>query len=173
MQMIYVVSFILMLVATIGSHSKDEAIRISAASDGLAQQLGAWHRAAHERCRSGCVPGTVDPRSMLPPALADLAAYDRGYFTTRYDPVSRLLVTHMTNAFHQTESVSFGTIAASMRKMIIEGHSIGAGIWNGSSVSPLHYYYNASVPVKPPYDVPVDFMGVSIPDGSPILVTRL
>lgn len=180
MQFLYVVGLIMMLGIVGGQLSKEKARDVASESDGVAKQFTMWHRAAYDRCsKAACAGGTVSTADIiqyLPEPMRGLqnSPYTRGWFTTRYDPTTKLLVSHMTTTFKRTEQVSFGTIATALYNDSMMGQTSSAGVWSGTEIQALRPapVDSAVTDGKLPFlTIPPNFMGVTIPVGSPIVAS--
>lgn len=137
----------------------------------IAEQMSLWHRGAHDRCVDiGCGTGVVNPGAYLSPVMQAGDVAGLGYFVTRYDAGTNLLVTYMPND-NIRGGVTYGLIAARLH-LKTPGQTSQVGSWNaaGGIVEPNYtpgYEPTSVVTLSSP------FAGATIADGSPVIVSRL
>lgn len=138
----------------------------------VAEQMSLWHRGAHDRCVAvGCATGLVTPGTYLAPVMQAGTVDDLGYFITRYNATSGLLVTYMADGFASRGSVTHASVGAALQ-LEVPGQTSQTGLWNAGAgiVEPN---YTPGYAPDTVITLPSPFAGGTITDGSPVIVSRL
>lgn len=138
----------------------------------VAEQMALWHRGAHDRCVDvGCATGVVDPAAYLAPVMAAGDVAGLGYFTSRFDTGTNLLVTYMADGFVARGNVSHGRVAAALQVQT-GGQTTQVGFWN-STDGVVEPNYTPGLEPSAVVSLPSPFAGVTLTDGTPVIVSRL
>jgi len=188
MQFMFVISFILVLIAGVTSNAQKAAEVVEMEAGTLARQMGSWHHAATLACAANaCGPGgrigdtTAElnaVRGYLPLALRNQGIYTSGVIESRYDDINRVVVTTLAANVNVRfnnggdSSISFGSVAAAMRVQGMTGQSSYAGIWANGRVNTLRHHSMANAEVTLPYTIG-SAITAGLPSGTPILVGKL
>ncbi|MTH97587.1 hypothetical protein [Roseibium sp. RKSG952] len=172
MQILFIVSLSIMLMSMWlflleADHGIDHV-----ESFAVAEQMSLWHRGAHDRCIDvGCAKGVVDPAGYLAPVMSAGKIVGRGYFTTRFDTASNLLVTYMADGFVARGNVTPARVAAALR-VKTGGQTTQVGFWNATDriVEPNYSYGLEPTAVVA---LPSPFAGTVLKDGTPVIVSKL
>jgi len=175
MQIMYVVSFLLMLFVLILTQARDDAAVVENDSTAVAASMILWHTEATHECNDhACAGGVVDVYSRLPPMVKAGPAFASSptspKFITRYDNVNNTLVTYMATSASRA-SVSFGTVNGAMAEIAKQrGDTSQVGRWDSSSGRV--YFGFKNVAGNRWQTLPNPFMGGIIPDGSPVMLSH-
>lgn len=169
MQIMYVLVFLVSLIVVASTTTRDNEALSASAGESVAGHMAIWHRAAVGACEGGCPGGVVDVRPSLHPHVASAPAFASARFTSRYDNVNNVLVTYMNAGYRGAMDGGFGTVAAGLQ-YAGKGESSHMGVWDASARAVMFSRpppnSQRSMPLASP------FMGGTIPDGSPVMVSR-
>lgn len=174
MQIMYVVSFLLMLFVLLLTQARDDAALVENDSTAIAQAMVLWHSVATKECAdTPCPGGIVDVFNNLPPAVKAGPAFASSptapRFISRYDNVNGTLVTYMPAASAVRSSVSFGTVNGALAEMAAKrGETSHLGHWDSATGKVIFGILNSGA--ERSKSLPSPFMGGIIPDGSPVML---
>lgn len=177
MQLMFVLTFMIMLATSMVSVSKRSSEDLASKADGVARQMEAWHRAAREMClHAGCGGGLVAPYSFLPQDLRNGQAFQNGSYVTLYDSTNKLVLTFLSGNY-QRAGLGYGPIAAALGETL-DGPTNEIGTFNGSVIMPLRPLWRIHAPGEPaPPQSPIalnsPFAGHTIPVGTPVILSRI
>lgn len=169
MQILYLVSFALILISlsTFGIREDNEAVVFEAGA--TAAQMSMYHAAAVDMCqKTACGSGVINPTPYLHPQIAAGNLHSRGLFVTRYDAATKTVLTYMNGGYALRGSVTFGTVIAAIRDLQ-PGETSSVGKWDrqaGRVVPSYSRGYAVS------YAVPTSIRS-AVPNGSPVFVNHL
>jgi len=182
MQLMYIVSFILVFMATVVSGARNNADRLEGESGASAMQLSAWHNAAVRRCMaSACAPNAViavaEIRNFLLPSQSNNPMWTRSApMVASYHTSDGLVVSFLTQEFEAfgASGRNFATVAAALHAAGKGEHSSHAGRMTPSGFVPLTRRPGQASPALP-FSIPAGSYGTTapIPNGSVVLASRI
>jgi hypothetical protein len=177
MQIMFALTFILMLVASMTSLATRTNENLASTSDSVAWQMTAWHRAAVDLCaRTTCPGGMVDPFEYLNEGLKNGQAFRNGSFISVHEPTTRQVVTFLSGSY-QRSGLGYASISGALSQTLT-GPSNDIGTYDGSVIVPFRPFWMVHSPNDPdttphPIALSSPFAGRTIPVGSPVILSRL
>ena len=176
MQILYFTMFMttLILYAVLGLSPEETKFRIDREVFGA--HMSSWHKAAVRTCAgeepgtSVCPSGTVDPVAKMLPTMKNAPAFDDDRFTSRFDAGTGILATIVSAAAEDETGLTHDLMMAGLNEQV-DGESSMIGIFDRSTsrvaFTALTGIYKTTYIVLPPS------ISGSVPDGSPVIVSRI
>jgi hypothetical protein len=172
MQIAYMLSMFLAIMAFLYMGRERPVDPVQDESLALVQQMSAWHKGAIRVCvKTACSTGTVNPSAELPKAIKDGSSVTSAKFKTRYDASAKILVTYLSEGALKPVGPTLGTVSAAFAKEFRGEATSEVGQFDGSTDKVVPNYipgYALGAVLK----VPATIAG-SIADGAPVIATRM
>lgn len=177
MQIMYALTFIIMIFTSMVSLAHRDSAELESKSDAVAWQMTAWHRAAVDMCKATtCTTGILSPFNYLSEPLRNGKAFTNGAFVAVYNAPNRTLLTFMSGKYQRAD-LSYGSVAAALSETL-DDPSNEIGTFNGSVIVPFRPLWQIYIPGRadsPATPTPLSgsFAGNTVPIGSPVMLSYL
>jgi len=180
MPLMLVLVFSLFLSAFYGTHKDNDADIWQARGAVIAQQMLVEQSAARRACQATvCAIGVINSSAQLPevfagnPPFVTISGESAPRMRSYFDGTWILTVYTEPGASTWTGPVN-GQIETQLAQATPPAFMCNVGYWNGSTQKVvLHGYRTLVAPSCPPQSFPGGFVGVTLPDGIPVMLTKL